>query len=264
MMNQADDKRIRAGTSGWGYKEWRGSFYPEKFREGDMLRFYGDHFPTVEVNYTARRMPKPELLENWATQVPLDFSFLLKAPQQITHFRRLKNIEDPLAHFAQVVMSLGIRLGPVVFQLPPNFKKDVPLLTDFLAQLPTGLRAAFEFRHETWYDDQVYNALRSREVALCIADTDDATSPLLATAPWGYVRLRRESYSEAELQTWLERIRAFNWPEVYVFFKHEDDARGPAFATRFLHHIAETAADSLAGPSVDTPEPRAEPAIAAV
>jgi uncharacterized protein YecE (DUF72 family) len=234
MDEQAKPERIRIGTSGWGYKEWRGSFYPEKFREKDMLHYYGEHFSTVEVIYTARRMPSTELLEGWTQQVPDDFSFLLKAPQTITHFRRLKNVAEPLANFTQAIATLGPRLGPIVFQLPPNFKKDVPLLTNFLAQIPPGLRAAFEFRHDTWYDDQVYDALRSHEVALCIADTDEATSPVLTTAPWGYVRLRRENYSEAALQSWLDRIRAFHWQDTYLFFKHEDDARGPAFATQFL------------------------------
>ena len=225
--------RIRAGTSGWSYKEWKGFFYPEKLPAKDMLRYYAERFPTVEVNNTFYRLPNMTTLEGWLAQVPEDFSFVLKASKRITHDKRLKDVGDSVEYLLRTSGTLGSRLGPFLIQLPPNMKKDVPRLRDFLAIFPA--RAAFEFRHVSWYDDEVYQALRERNAAWCIADTgEEGDPPFESTADWGYLRLRRVAYEEADLKSYADRIRAQSWGEAYVFFKHEDEARGPAFAGRFL------------------------------
>ena len=229
--------RIRAGTSGWSYKEWKGHFYPEKVAAKDMLRYYGERFPTVEVNNTFYRMPNLATLESWAAEVPDDFSFVLKASKRITHDKRLKDVGDSVEYLLRTAGTLGSKLGPFLVQLPPNLKKDVPRLRDFLALLPA--RAAFEFRHTSWFDDEVYAALRERGAAWCVADTgEEGDPPFVSTADWGYLRLRRVAYEESDLQSWADRVRAQGWNEAFVFFKHEEAGTGPKLAARFLELCA--------------------------
>lgn len=228
--------KLFVGTSGYSYKEWKGSFYPEKLPADQMLSFYAQHFNTVEINNTFYRMPSAGLLAQWTEQVPADFAFVLKAPQRITHHLQLRLTEDnAVGYFADTAGVLGSRLGPLLFQLPPTLKKDVPRLRSFLAALPPTRSAAFEFRHASWYDDEVYELLATAKATLCAADTDEEPpAALRATAEWGYLRLRRVEYSDAELTEWLKKIRSQPWKHAYVFFKHEDEARGPRFARRFL------------------------------
>jgi uncharacterized protein YecE (DUF72 family) len=234
--------KIRVGTSGYSYKEWKGSFYPDNLPAAGMLAFYAKHFSTVEINNTFYRMPTEALVQGWADGVPEDFSFVLKAPQRITHQLRLKAADDAVGRFLRVAAELGKKQGPLLFQLPPNFKKDTPRLAEFLAHVPQTVRAAFEFRHDSWHADDVYDALRERGAALCIAETapgggtassaGGGTTPLVPTAAWGYLRLREIDYSEAQLAAWADRIRAQPWSDAYVFFKHEDEGRGPKLAAQ--------------------------------
>jgi uncharacterized protein YecE (DUF72 family) len=225
---------VLVGTSGFAYPEWKGSFYPSDMKAKDMLHYYASQFRSVEINNTFYRMPKETLLQQWAEQVPDEFTFVLKAPQRITHMMRLKEVAEPVSVFLERAGALGPKIGPLLFQLPPSMKKDMGRLTAFLAQLPADRRVAFEVRHESWYDDEVYDALRARDVALCIADADDFQTPFAATAGWGYLRLRRVQYSEAALKTWCERITSQPWRDVFVFFKHEDEATGPRLARQFI------------------------------
>jgi uncharacterized protein YecE (DUF72 family) len=184
--------KIQVGTSGYSYKEWKGSFYPEKLPDKQMLHYYAERFKTVEINNTFYRMPKAAVLEAWASEVPADFQFVLKASQRITHMQRLKDCDESVSYFLEVAGTLKERLGPLLFQLPPNMKKDVPRLRTFLALLPSSRRSALEFRHASWFDDEVYQLLRDHNVALCIAEAeDDLEVPFMATAGWGYLRLRR-------------------------------------------------------------------------
>jgi len=228
--------RLRAGTSGFSYKEWKGPFYPEKLPNKDMLGYYAERLSTVEINNTFYRMPKRDMLETWAGKVPEDFVFVLKASRKITHHARLKEAAtDSVEYLWNMASALGPRLGPILFQLPPNMKKDVDRLASFMDALPQGLRAAFEFRNESWFDDQVYDALRDGGHALCLADTDDDHAPeLVPTTNWGYLRLRREDYTDDALGTWKSAIDAQPWKEAFVFFKHEDDGAAPRLAHRFL------------------------------
>ncbi|HEX9636498.1 MAG TPA: DUF72 domain-containing protein [Acidobacteriota bacterium] len=227
--------RAWVGTSGYSYAEWKGSFYPAELRADQMLRFYAQRFRAVEINNTFYRMPSSELLARWKQQVPEDFRFVLKAPQSITHRQRLQNSDATLAILFEKAGELGAKLGPILFQLPPQLRLDLPRLEAFVALLPPGRRAAFEFRHRSWFDDQVFEALRARDLALCIADGEvDGEIPLVATASWGYLRLRRVAYDGAALEAWAQRIRPQPWSDVYVFFKHEDEATGPKLAARFL------------------------------
>lgn len=226
--------RVLAGTSGYSYDAWAGSFYPEGLPKDEWLRFYGGRFPAVEVNNTFYRMPSRGVLAEWAGQVPEDFRFVLKASRRITHERRLNEIADPMAYLLSNADTLGARLGPFLFQLPPFLHKEVERLKRAL-RLLEGRRAAFEFRHASWFDDEVYDALRSAGAALCVADMDDdgkPGAPLVATADWGYLRLRRD-YAEAELGAWAERVKAQPWREAFVFFKHEEGGKGPELAARF-------------------------------
>ncbi len=224
--------RVRAGTSGFSYKEWKGAFYPEDLAPAGMLRYYAERLRAVEINNTFYRMPKPALLEGWAAEVPADFRFVLKASQRITHHKRLKEAAAEVAYFFRVAVTLGERLGPALFQLPPNLKKDLPRLEAFLATIPEDRSAAFEFRHASWFEEDVFEALRSKGAALCIAEDEDLATPLVATADWGYLRLRRQDYAEADVAAWAERIRAQKWSEAYVFFKHEDAGSGPKLAAQ--------------------------------
>ncbi|MGH7726450.1 MAG: DUF72 domain-containing protein [Candidatus Eiseniibacteriota bacterium] len=227
--------RIRVGTSGWSYPGWKGAFYPEKIAAKDMLRFYGTRFSTVEVNNTFYRMPKKNVLESWAADVPDDFSFVLKASQRITHMRRLKGVEEPLGFLVNNSATLGAKRGPFLIQLPPTLRKDVPRLETFLALLPADTRAALEFRHVSWFDDEVFAALRAKNAALVIDDTgEEGDAPFVPTAGWGYLRMRRMEYSDADLEMWRARIRESGWDETFVFFKHEDEPSGPLLAARFL------------------------------
>ena len=229
--------RVLAGTSGFSYKEWKGSFYPEDLAAEDMLRYYAQRLPAVEINNTFYRMPKPALLESWAGEVPEEFRFVLKASQRITHHKRLKDAAEEVAYFFRVAATLGERLGPALFQLPPNLKKDLPRLVDFLGLLPAAARAAFEFRHASWFEEDVFEALRARGAALCIAEDEELSTPLVVTADWGYLRLRRQDYGDADVAAWAQRIRAQVWSEAYVFFKHEDAGAGPKLAGQLLDFL---------------------------
>jgi uncharacterized protein YecE (DUF72 family) len=200
-----------------------------------MLRYYGECFRSVEINNTFYRMPKASVLENWAAEVPAEFKFVLKASQRITHFQRLKDAGDSLAYLLKVAGVLKERLGPLLFQLPPHFKKDLPRLREFLALLPSEAIAAFEFRDPSWFDEEIFTLLRTHRVALCIAEAEEGVEvPFVPTADWGYLRLRRPDYGDAELKTWGDRIREQNWQNAFIFFKHEDEGKGPAMAKRFL------------------------------
>src|ERR1035437_5517346 len=228
------------GTSGFQYAEWKGKFYPEDLAASKMLAFYAGQFSTTEVNYTFHRIPSPKTIENWKQQTPASFRFSLKAPQEITHYARLREGTDSVRYFYDVTSALGDKLGPVLFQLPPNFKKDTVLLADFVNCLPTGLRAAFEFRHETWFSDDVFEALRTRGAALCIADMEEIATPPVATASWGYLRLRREDYASKDVERWAAFVReqAEKWGDVFVYFKHEDAAVGPRLAREMMEALS--------------------------
>ncbi|MDA8128668.1 MAG: DUF72 domain-containing protein [Betaproteobacteria bacterium] len=226
---------LYVGTSGYAYREWKGSFYPDTLPAKRMLHYYGEHFRSVEINNTFYRMPTSERLRAWADEVPADFRFALKAPQRITHQRRLVDADEDVGHLLDVAGVLGTRLGALLFQLPPTLKKDVARLDAFLALLPATVRVAFEFRHPSWFDSEVFALLQAHGAALCIAEAEDASdTPVVATADWGYLRLRRADYGDAELQAWAARVRQQGWQDAFVFFKHEDAGRGPQLARRFL------------------------------
>ncbi len=227
---------VRIGTSGFSYKEWVGNFYPAKTAGNKMLAYYATRMPTVEINYTFRAMPRPPMLERWVGETPAGFSFALKASQRITHQARLKNTASDLDYFISVAQGLGDRLGPTLFQLPPGFKKDVALLHDFLAQLNGRLTAAFEFRDSSWFDDSVYAELGEAASALCIAESDKISTPVTVTAPHTYLRLRKETYEEAELAQWADRIADMDSQgcEVYVYLKHAVAAPALAATLRGL------------------------------
>jgi uncharacterized protein YecE (DUF72 family) len=228
--------RLLAGTSGFAYKEWKGPFYPQDLRDDAMLGYYAGRLPTVEINNTFYRMPRESVVASWADQAPDGFRFVLKASRKITHFGRLKNVESELEYFLRVSTVLGAKHGPSLFQLPPNMKKDPARLRDFVALLPRAWPAAFEFRHASWFDDETYDILRSRNAALCVADkgADEDASPLAATADWGYVRLRAETYEEADLTRWVATLRDQPWREAYVFFKHEEAGVGAKLALKLM------------------------------
>jgi uncharacterized protein YecE (DUF72 family) len=225
--------KLYLGTSGYSYKEWKGTFYPKNLPAKQMLPFYSEHFRTVEINYTFRRMPTASVLDTWADAVPADFQFVLKAPEPITHRKRLKDAGDSVSGFLEIAVKLKERLGPLLFQLPPTFEKDVPRLRAFLALLPLERRVTFEFRHPSWFDDEVFGLLREHRAALCIAD-DILEVPVVATTAWGCLRLRRADYDDAALKTWVKQVRHQDWQDAFVFFKHEDEGKGPQLAKRFL------------------------------
>jgi uncharacterized protein YecE (DUF72 family) len=227
--------RFFVGTSGYSYKEWKGGFYPEKLPQKQMLSYYAQRFGTVELNSTFRRMPSESSMQSWANQVPADFRFAIKAPQVITHFKRLKDVAEPTKELFHVAGALTTRLGPVLFGLPANFKKDVPRLRAFLKLIPRGRQAAFEFRHESWFDEEVFDCLRRSNYALCIADAEELPpARVVRTSTWTYVRLRRERYTKKALADWAQTLQSLAWKEAYVFFKHEDTGTGPKLAGRFL------------------------------
>jgi uncharacterized protein YecE (DUF72 family) len=225
------------GTSGYSYKEWKGSFYPEKLPGREMLNFYAGQFKTVEINHSFYRMPTEKLLLEWAKSVPEGFKFALKANQQITHIKRLRNCEDVLKRFLEVasVLSEGDHLGPVLVQLPPNFKFDQALLEDFLSLRPTAFAFAFEVRHPSWYTEETYAVLRQHGTALCLAETDEETSPEVLTADFTYVRLRREKYTEKQLGIWSTRFEEWvhKGVHVYAYCKH-DAGKAPDYARLLL------------------------------
>ena len=226
--------RTLVGTSGWSYKEWKGSFYPPKLPQDEMLGFYASRFSTVEVNNSFYRIPSEKVLAGWAERAPPDFRFVLKASRRITHNSRLADQDGSLEYFLRAVNPLGERLGPTLFQLPPTFKKDAVRLRDFLARLPKRWPAALEFRHASWFDDEVYDLLRSHDAALVAVDEDETEgrgAPLVPTASWGYFRLRRTAYDTSALEAWAGRIQRAEWTDAYVFLKHEDGSpRGPGAA----------------------------------
>src|ERR1041385_3261949 len=226
---------LYVGTSGYSYKEWKGTFYPQDLPDKQMLHFYGERFRSVEINNTFYRMPKASVLEAWAQEVPPDFKFELKASQRITHMQRLKDAGDSVSYLLKVAVALNDRLGPLLFQLPPFLKKDVPRLRDFLALLPKSCRAAFEFRHQSWFDPEVFGLLAEHQTALCIAEAENELEiPFVSTADWGYLRLRRPDYGDADLKAWGKRVRETDWKDAFVFFKHEEEGKGPQMAKRFL------------------------------
>jgi uncharacterized protein YecE (DUF72 family) len=236
---------ILVGTSGYNYPEWKGSFYPSDLPTAKMLPYYATRFQTVEINYTFYRMPTPKLVAGWAAQVPENFRFTLKAPRRITHDRRLRaaDVAEPLRGFIAAAAELGPRLGALLFQLPPNFKKDVGVLNEFLALLPPKTTSAFEFRHDSWLSDDVYEALKARDVALCIADSETRETPVMTTAGHAYFRLRDEGYGDADIDRWSDTVRELSrtCSDVFVYFKHEDEGKGAAFGQRMLEYLMKTA-----------------------
>jgi uncharacterized protein YecE (DUF72 family) len=227
--------RVLVGTSGYNYPEWKGTFYPPKLPATKMLAYYAERLPAVEINYTFYRMPNAKTVAAWVEATPPQFTFVLKAPKRITHDSRLKFVDRPLAYFCETAAGLGGKLGPLLFQLPPNFKKDAERLRDLLPRIPPAVRCAFEFRHPSWFADDVYDLLRGRNAALCVADTADATTPLVATADFGYFRLRDEGYAKPELARWADTIGRLGngWTDAFVFFKHEEAGIGAALAVTF-------------------------------
>jgi uncharacterized protein YecE (DUF72 family) len=235
---------ILVGTSGYNYPEWKGSFYPADMPASKFLPYYAGRFPTVEINYTFYRMPTPKLIAGWRAQVPPEFRFTLKAPKRITHDRRLRaaDVQEPLQGFITAAAELGPQLGALLFQLPPNFKKDLVLLNEFLALLPPRVTAAFEFRNDSWLDEHVYDLLRSRNVALCIADTESRETPQVVTASYAYLRLRDEGYQDADIVRWTDTARALNQTasDVFVYFKHEDEGKGAKFGEQMLRLLEQS------------------------
>ena len=229
--------RVIVGTSGYSYKEWKGSFYPADLPATKMLPFYSSHFGSVEINATFYRMPEEKTLTKWAGEVPDDFTFVLKAPQRITHQKKLAAVEDDVRQFLEVSGVLGPKLGPLLFQLPPYFRKDVDKLRGLLELIPRDRKVALEVRHDSWVADDTLAVLREHDAALCLSDTDEVADPdslLVPTASWGYLRLRRTEYPGDTLADWARRVEGQPWSDAYVFFKHEDEGKGPAFAKQFL------------------------------
>ncbi|MBI2887219.1 MAG: DUF72 domain-containing protein [Chloroflexi bacterium] len=231
---------IRVGTSGYNYPEWRGSFYPPGFPTSKMLAYYADRFSTVEINYTFYHMPTEKVLEGWAKQTPEEFAFTLKAPRSITHESRLQHCETLAEMFVTRAAVLGPKLGVLLFQLPPSFRKNLSVLAAFIDLLPPGTRAAFEFRHRSWHADDVYGVLRAHNLALCIMDSEDMSTPVVATADYGYFRLRDEGYQPTDIQRWGVAVleHGTEWQDVFVYFKHESAGRGAEFGRIFLDCIA--------------------------
>ncbi len=227
--------KLYVGTSGFSYKEWKGPFYPEKISGSKMLEFYSGQLNSVEINNTFYRMPKPEVVEKWAATVPSGFRFILKASRRITHFKRLKEASEPTSYMLTLANGLDKKLGAILFQLPPNFRKDIDRLQTFVDALPPKTRGAFEFRHASWFDGEANQLLAKRGLSLCTADTgDEDWTPELSEANWGYIRLRQAAYTKKQLATWHNRITDKNWKHCFVFFKHEDDGAGPNMARQFL------------------------------
>ena len=230
---------ILVGTSGYNYPERKGSFYPADLAAAKMLPYYAARFPTVEINYTFYRMPSEKILSGWAEQVAPEFRFTLKAPRRITHDAKLVGCEDLTAGFCRVAGTLGSQLGALLFQLPPALKKDLTRLDAFLASLPPRAPAAFEFRHPSWFDDEVFGRLRQHGKALCVADSEKLETPLEVTAEYGYFRLRDEGYQSKDIEEWAGKIAGLQQrcKEIFVYFKHEEEGKGPAFARELMHKL---------------------------
>lgn len=223
------------GTSGFQYAEWKGMFYPEDLPAAKMLPFYAERFTTTEINYTFHRIPAPKTIENWKTLTPTNFRFALKAPQKITHWSKLRDCADTLEYFCRVISQLDEKLGPILFQLPPTFKKETAILESFLRELP-GMRCAFEFRHESWFDDEIFALLKARNAALCIADTESLATPTTVTADYGYLRLRREDYGKIDIERWARFVQdqQTSWRDTFIYFKHEESGIGPKLARQMI------------------------------
>ena len=234
---------IWIGTSGYNYPEWKGSFYPSDLPAAKMLPYYAARFPTVEINYTFYRMPNEKLVGGWAAQTPSPYKLTLKAPRRITHDNRLKNVGSLVSGFCQVAGTLGDKLGALLFQLPPNLKKDVATFDAFLAELPPRVVAAFEFRHESWLDEEIFTRLAARNLALCVADSEKMSTPVRITADYAYFRLRDEGYEPEDIERWARVIeeRTSECPDVYVYFKHEESGKGPEFARRLIAALPQIA-----------------------
>ena len=227
--------KLHVGTSGYSYKEWKRNFYPEDLPAKEMLSYYSRRLPAVEINNTFYRLPQPGMIENWKEQVPKRFRFSIKASQRITHIKRINNVADETKYLLETAALLEERLGVVLFQLPPNMKKDIDRLKAFLDLLSANVRSAFEFRHESWSDDEVFDLLRAKDCALVVSDTDEKPlNEIISTAKWGYLRLRRTAYDKKDLVEWLGRVQAQKWKDAFVFFKHEDEGVGPKLAAQFI------------------------------
>ncbi len=237
--------RLWSGTSGFSYKEWKGSFYPEKIQPKAMLEHYAGRLNSVEINATFYRMPRSETLRRWAEVVPDDFRFVLKANRRITHTKRLRDADDPLDYMLRTALdALGDKLGPILFQLPPWLPRDVERLRAFLELIPDGVRSAFEFRHESWGEEEVDAALAARNAARVAVDAEGGSPQVAATADFGYARLRRPAYERSELAVWAERLAREPWRDAFVFFKHEDEGSGPKAAHRFRERWGATGTGS--------------------
>jgi uncharacterized protein YecE (DUF72 family) len=234
---------IWVGTSGYNYPEWKGSFYPADLPSSKMLPFYAARFPTVEINYTFYRMPSEKIVAGWAAQTPSRWKLTLKAPRRITHDNRLKDCRDLVQTLCRVAGTLGDKLGVLLLQLPPYARKDVSLLDAFLADVPAGMPMAFEFRHQSWFDEEVYTRLSSRNLALCVADSGRMETPVRITADYAYFRLRDEGYGPEDIGTWAETIarETASCREVFVYFKHEEQGKGPAFARLLMDRLGSLA-----------------------
>ena len=230
---------IWVGTSGYNYPEWRGSFYPEKFPVAKMLPYYAERFPTVEINYTFYRAPNEKILEGWSSATPERFKLTLKAPKRITHDARLRDCADRVRQFLETAAVLGPKLGALLFQLPPNLKKDVVLLDTFLDTFPPRVCAAFEFRHPSWLDAEIYGRLRARNLALCVADSEKLATPVEITADYAYFRLRDEGYTSDDIARWSDLIRekTSSCADVFVYFKHEESGKGPEFGRMLMERL---------------------------
>ena len=228
--------KLLAGTSGYSFKEWKGSFYPADLKADGMLSFYATKFPTLEINNTFYRLPKEHVLQEWAAQVPEQFSFAIKASQRITHHTRLKPESQSLVEYLlKNTATLGDKLGPILFQLPPNLKKDIPRLANFLSYLPADRRYTFEFRHESWFDEDTFSVLRDRDIAMCVSESADLACPVVCTATWGYLRLHKLDYSSAALEEWAKCVSAQKWDDAYVYFKHDEgEGSGPPAVESFV------------------------------
>jgi uncharacterized protein YecE (DUF72 family) len=235
--------RVWVGTSGYNYPEWKGSFYPEKFPAAKMLSYYAERFTTVEINYTFYRIPNTKILAGWDGETPPGFRLTLKAPKRITHIAKLRDCAELMEYFLKTAATLGPKLGALLFQLPPYFRKDLTVLDEFLRLLTPGIQAAFEFRHASWMDAEVFARLRAANVALCVADSEKFTTPVEITAPYGYFRLRDEGYTPEDLARWAGVIRASagHCTDVFVYFKHEEAGKGPLFARTLLEALGQPA-----------------------
>ena len=228
---------IWVGTSGYNYPEWKGNFYPADLPAAKMLQYYADRFSTVEINYTFYRAPTEKILAGWSSLTPAQFRLTLKAPRRITHDSKLRHCGDLVRTFCATAQTLGSKLGVLLFQLPPTFKKDLAVLEEFLAELPPHVRGAFEFRHASWLNDEVYERLKGRNLALCVADTDRLSTPVVRTADYGYFRLRDEGYTASDINRWARVIGERTEGDTFVYFKHEEAGKGPEFARALMKEL---------------------------